>query len=267
MADDRFESLARPPLAPAALSRALAGPDRPWRELRVVGRTGSTNADLAQAALDGAAGGLVLIAEEQTAGRGRLDRSWTAPPRSGLTFSVLLRPDVPAARLSWLPLLAGLAVAEAVGRIAELEITLKWPNDVLVGDRKLAGVLAERVGGAVVVGIGLNVSTLPSELPGPAATSLAIEGAACTDRDPVLRGVLRRLAERVARWDTPVGDPGLPAAYADRCATLGRTVRVELPGVRSVEGTAQDLDDEGRLGVRTSTGLVRVGAGDVVHLR
>ncbi len=267
MADDRFASLARPPLGADALRLALTGPGRPWRALEVVPRTGSTNADLARAAGDGAPAGLVLIAEEQTDGRGRLDRSWTAPARSGLTFSALLRPDVPPGRLGWLSLLAGLAVAEAVGRIAELDVSLKWPNDVLVGDRKLAGVLAERVAGAVVLGIGLNVSTTADELPSPAATSLVIEGSACTDRDPVLRAVLRRLAERLAVWDSPGGDPGLPAAYADRCATLGRQVRAELPGGRQVTGVAQDLDAEGRLRIRTGTGLERVGAGDVVHLR
>jgi BirA family transcriptional regulator, biotin operon repressor / biotin---[acetyl-CoA-carboxylase] ligase len=265
--DDRFASLVRPPLAAAALRAALTGADRPWRALDVVTRTGSTNADLAQAARDGAEAGLVLVAEEQTDGRGRRGRSWTAPARSGLTFSVLLRPDVPAVLLGWLPLLAGLAVAEAVGRIAELEVSLKWPNDVLVGDRKLAGVLAERVAGAVVLGIGLNVSTTTDELPTPAATSLVIEAAACTDRDPVLRAVLRRLAERLAVWDSPAGDPELPAAYAERCATLGRLVRAELPGGRSITGTAADLDAQGRLGIRTGTGLERVGAGDVVHLR
>ena len=267
MVDDRYGALARPPLAAAALRSALAGPGRPWRDLQVVPSTGSTNSDLAQAAREGAAAGLVLVAEEQSAGRGRLDRSWTAPARSGLTFSVLLRPAGPATMLGWLPLLAGLAVAEAVGKVAQLDIRLKWPNDVLVGERKLGGILAERVGGAVVVGFGLNVSAVAAELPGPAATSLAVEGAVCTDRDPVLRAVLRRLADRVTAWDTPGGDPGLAREYADRCASLGRTVRAELPGRGVVTGVAEALDEAGRLGVRTATGLEYVGAGDVVHLR
>lgn len=267
MVDDRYGSLSRPPLAVAALSAALTGAGRPWRELRVVATTGSTNSDLARAARQGEPAGLVLVAEEQTEGRGRLDRSWSAPARSGLTFSVLLHPAVAPSRLGWLPLLAGLAVAEAVGAVAELDVRLKWPNDVLVAERKLGGVLAERVADAVVLGFGINVSAVAGELPGSAATSLVIEGAACTDRDPVLRAVLRRLAERLAWWQAPGGDPGLAAAYAARSATLGRRVRAQLPGGGVLTGFAEELDDDGRLAVRTPTGLEHVGAGDVVHLR
>jgi BirA family transcriptional regulator, biotin operon repressor / biotin---[acetyl-CoA-carboxylase] ligase len=142
-------------------------------------------------------------------------------------------------------------------------VRLKWPNDLLVGDRKLAGVLAERVGDAVVVGVGLNVSAVAAELPGPQATSLVMEGAACTDRDPVLRAVLRRIADRVTRWDSPGGDPDLAAAYAGRCATLGRTIRAELPGGHELTGVAQGLDGDARLlvltaqGVRSRTGSAR----------
>lgn len=267
MSSDRFGSLARPPLAAAALQAALAGPDRPWRELRLVDSTGSTNADLVDAAVAGEPGGLVLVAEEQTAGRGRLGRTWSAPARSGLMFSVLLRPQASPATLGWLPLLVGLAAAEAVGRVAELDVRLKWPNDLLVGDRKLAGVLAERVGTAVVVGVGLNVSSTSAELPTPTATSLAIEAAACTDRDPLLRAVLRRLAERYASWDGPGGDPALPDDYRAGCATIGREVRAELPDGQFVEGVAAGVDDDGRLVIATSTGATRVGAADVVHLR
>lgn len=263
----KFGRLDRPPLRAHALRRALVGYDRPWRELRVVESTGSTNADLVSAAAAGEPAGLVLVAEEQTAGRGRLDRTWTAPPRSGLTFSVLLRPSVPPRALGWLPLLAGLAVAEALGRLAELDVRLKWPNDLVVDDRKLAGVLAERTTGAVVVGIGLNVSALATELPVATATSLAIEGAACTDRDPLLRAILRRLAERVSRWDGPYGDRGLADDYRARCATIGRAVRAELPGAAVVEGVAEGVDDDGRLLIRAGAGLETVGAGDVVHLR
>jgi BirA family transcriptional regulator, biotin operon repressor / biotin---[acetyl-CoA-carboxylase] ligase len=265
--DDRYGSLSRPPLDASGLRSALTAPGRGWRELQVVDETGSTNADLARQARQGAGAGLVLVAEQQTSGRGRLGRSWTAPARSGLTFSVLLRPAGPTSRLGWLPLLTGLAVAEAVARVAELDVRLKWPNDLLVGDRKLAGVLAERVGDAVVVGVGLNVSAVAAELPGPQATSLVMEGAACTDRDPVLRAVLRRIADRVARWDSPGGDPDLAAAYAGRCATLGRTIRAELPGGLELTGVAQGLDGDARLLVLTAQGVQVVGAGDVVHLR
>jgi BirA family biotin operon repressor/biotin-[acetyl-CoA-carboxylase] ligase len=269
VAPDVFDDLERPPLDAAALARALAGPDRPWREVRVVDRTPSTNADLVAEARAGTAGGLVLVAEEQTAGRGRLDRSWTSPARSGLTCSVLLRPEVDRSRWGWLPLLAGLAAAEAVGRLAEVDVTLKWPNDLVVRDRKLAGLLAEQVDDAVVLGLGLNVTLRAAELPVPGATSLAIEGAVCTDRDPLLRAVLRRLAERLAAWTDSGGEPaaGLGADYRTRCATLGRTVRVDVPGGAVVEGEAVDVDAAGRLVVRTATGTVALAAGDVVHLR
>lgn len=266
---DAFADLDRPPLDAAALAQALAGPDRPWREVRVVQRTASTNADLVAQARRGAPGGLVLVAEEQVAGRGRLDRTWTSLPRSGLTFSVLLRPAVDAAQWGWLPLLAGLATAEAVSRLAEVDVALKWPNDLVVGGRKLAGLLAERVGDAVVLGLGLNVTLRADERPVPEATSLALEGAACTDRDPLLRAVLRRLSVRLDAWTATGGDPrgGLAADYRARCDTLGRTVRVDVPGGTAVEGRAVDVDDAGRLVVQTASGTVSLAAGDVVHLR
>lgn len=266
---DAFADLGRPPLDGAALARALAGPDLPWRELRVVGRTSSTNADLVEEARRGTPGGLVLVAEEQSAGRGRLDRTWTSPPRSGLTVSVLLRPDVEPSRWAWLPLLAGLAAAEAVSRLAEVHVALKWPNDLVVGERKLAGLLAERVGDAVVVGLGLNVTLGAAERPVPEATSLALEGAACTDRDPLLRAVLRRLAERLDAWAATGGTPatGLRDDYRARCTTLGRLVRVAVPGGAAVEGRAVDVDDAGRLVVQTAAGTTALAAGDVVHLR
>ena len=179
-----FSDLERPPLDARALRRALqvGQPGSWWRDLTVVGSTGSTNADLAAAARTGEAGqpggAAVLVAEHQLTGRGRLNRSWQAPFRSALTVSVLVHPQAPMARWPWLPLLSGVAVAEAVRRAAGVDATLKWPNDVLVEDRKLAGVLVERVetpvGPAAVLGIGLNVSATRAELPVVAATSLAL---------------------------------------------------------------------------------------------
>ena len=160
-----------------------------WREVRVLDEIASTNAVVA--AESDAAEGLVVVAEHQTAGRGRLDRSWVSPPRAGLTFSVLLRPEsVPEARWTWLPLLVGVALAEAVEGVTEVPTRLKWPNDVLVGDRKLGGILVERHDSAAVVGVGLNVTTTDAELPSPEATSLLLAGAEVTDRETVLRAVL-----------------------------------------------------------------------------
>jgi BirA family transcriptional regulator, biotin operon repressor / biotin---[acetyl-CoA-carboxylase] ligase len=239
-----------------------------WRDVTVVPRTGSTNADLLERARAGAAEGLVLVAEEQTAGRGRLGRSWSAPAGAALTFSVLLRPaGVPPTRLGWLPLLTGVAVVTAVRDQAGVPASLKWPNDVLVGERKLAGILAEAHGGAVVVGVGLNVTLRPADLPVPAATSLLIEGAASTGRTSLLAAILAELGHRYQAWRADPDAPDLRQDYLRWSATVGREVRVELPGGAQLSGTAEDVDEVGRLVVRTPGNLVRVGAGDVVHVR
>ncbi len=158
----------------ARLNGALASRPGLWREIRVVDETGSTNADLLAKARSGAGEGLVLVAEAQTSGRGRMGRRWISPPRRALTFSVLLRPAVPAGLLGWAPLLAGVAVASALQRTAGVDARLKWPNDVLVDGAKIAGILAERWGNAVVIGTGINVLQQRGELPVPTATSLLV---------------------------------------------------------------------------------------------
>jgi BirA family transcriptional regulator, biotin operon repressor / biotin---[acetyl-CoA-carboxylase] ligase len=269
-----YDDLRRPPLDPVALSTALTRPGSLWREVEVVAACPSTNAELARRTRAGVPAGVVLVADHQTAGRGRLDRAWVTPPGSALTFSALLAPDrVPMARWSWLPLLVGIAVAEGVRRVAEVDCTLKWPNDVLVGDRKLAGILVERVerpaGAVAVVGVGLNVSLSEDELPVPTATSLEIEGAATTDRTVVLREVLRSLEALFVQWQADAGDAslGLVDSYVRRCGTLGREVRVDLPGGEQVHGVASGVDTDGRLEVRTQEGRRLLGAGDVVHVR
>src|SRR5262249_5320177 len=148
-----------------------------WARVEVVEEIASTNTDLLAAS--GAPDRSVLAAEHQTAGRGRFDRSWTSPPRAGLTFSVLLRPAVPAPLWGWLPLLAGLALRGALPATAHVPTSLKWPNDLLATQdgRKLAGILVQTSGDAVVVGMGVNVDTTADELPDGAATSLALCGA------------------------------------------------------------------------------------------
>ncbi|WP_405732085.1 biotin--[acetyl-CoA-carboxylase] ligase [Streptomyces sp. NBC_00028] len=276
--DNRWSDLDRPPLNVTALRRGLVREGGLWREVDVVQSTGSTNNDLVNLAAKGAAAeGSVLVAEEQTAGRGRLDRQWTAPARSGLFFSVLLKPaEVPVSRWGWLPLLTGVAVATGLSRAAGVDTALKWPNDLLVTvggqERKAGGILAERAGeDGVVVGVGINVTLREDELPVPAAGSLALAGAVSTDRDPLLRGVLRALEEWYGRWRAAGGDPavsGLQETYAAGCATLGRTVRAELPGDRSITGEAVAVDGDGRLVIATENGVQEpVGAGDIVHLR
>jgi BirA family biotin operon repressor/biotin-[acetyl-CoA-carboxylase] ligase len=268
-----YTDLDRPPLNERSLGRALVRPGGLWREIRVVEETGSTNTDLADLARGGAAPGLVLVAEAQTSGRGRMGRAWTAPPRSGLAFSVLLPQEESVTRLGWLPLVAGVAVVSALRGFAEVEgvgrgrmgdAVLKWPNDVLIGERKLAGILAQRVDAGVIIGIGLNVSLRPDELPVPTATSLAIEDAPA-DRDPLLRAILRELAARHEEFQS--GEAALRETYRELCATLGRQVRVELPDGSVLVGEATDIEEAGRLVVRGPDGEHLLSAGDVVHVR
>jgi len=270
-----YSDLQRPPLSARSLERALLVPGGLWRRLALKEETGSTNADVADAARAGAAEGLIVVAEQQVAGRGRRDRVWVSPARAGLTVSVLLRPgDVPQRHWAWLPLLAGVALRDAVQRIAEVDAALKWPNDLLVGDGKAAGILAEVTGDAVVLGIGLNVTTRADELPpttGLPATSLLLAGARSTDRDPLLRALLRGLAQWYAGWREAGGDAemcGLLGAYRRGCATLGRQVRVQLPGGEELAGEATTVDADGQMVIRTADGTAhRVSAGDVVHVR
>lgn len=291
----RWADLDRPPLRATPLRRAVEGPGG-WRAFELVERTGSTNSDLAERARSGEPEGLVLAADHQSSGRGRLGREWVSPPRAGIAVSVLLRPGEPTAdglpavdpaRWAWLPLLAGLALVDALTRTCGLAAELKWPNDVLVpvgADRaagaggrggelgKVCGVLSEAVGSAVVVGSGINVSQQQDELPVPTATSLLLAGSASTDRDTVLRAYLRALAVRYAGWRAAGGDPraaGVLAGYREACGTIGRRVRVDLPGDRQVFGLADGVDDEGRL-LLLPDGADRpepLAAGDVVHLR
>jgi BirA family transcriptional regulator, biotin operon repressor / biotin---[acetyl-CoA-carboxylase] ligase len=266
----------RTPLDAEALQAAVLRPGGLWRSVEVTDVTGSTNADLLARAAAGEPEGAVLAAEQQTAGRGRLGRTWTSPPRAALTFSVLLRPAaVPRARQGWLPLLAGVAVAAAVRAVAAVDAQLKWPNDVLVGAAKLGGILGEAASDAVVIGIGVNVSIEPAELPPPgpgalAATSLSIEGAAA-DRARLLAEILAGLERRYRAWSAAFGDPersGVRAEYTRLCGTIGRRVRVELPGGRVLEGLAAALDADGRLLVSVpSEADLPVAAGDIVHLR
>lgn len=268
-----YADLDRPPLAAAGLRSTLVRPGRLVTDLRVVAETGSTNADVRALALTGAPEGTLVATDYQSAGRGRLLREWTSPPRSGLMFSLLLRPaEVPAQHWPWLPLLTGCAVFEAVEAVAEVRPRLKWPNDVLLDDRKLCGILLERVetptGPAAVVGVGLNVSTTAAELPGTHATSLGIAGAATTDRATLLVAVIRALEALYAAWRSGGDFPGgLRAAYLARCATVGRDVRVQLAPDRWLEGRAVDVDEGGRLVVRTTDSDHALGAGDVVHVR
>jgi len=272
-------------LAEAVLADELLAGSLLYTSIQVVEQTGSTNADLLAAARSGAPAGKVLVAEEQTAGRGRLDRSWQSEPGASLTFSVLLRPaGVPVSARGWLPLLAGVATVSALRAQTGLEVSLKWPNDVLAGAAgsaagasataggKLAGILTEQAGDAVVVGTGLNVSETESELPPGPATSLWLAGAAGPDRQSILVALLSELEHWYLRWSggPRPGDAeacGLRASYLRSCATIGRDVRVEMPGGKVLTGRASDVDEVGRLLVAADDGVHAISAGDVVHVR
>jgi BirA family biotin operon repressor/biotin-[acetyl-CoA-carboxylase] ligase len=232
--------------------------------------TGSTNADLLAAARQGAPHGTVLVADHQNAGRGRMGRVWSAPPGAALLCSVLLRPR-PGAGLQGAVWALGLAAHETVRDSVGVQAELKWPNDLMVGDRKLAGILAETAGGdAVVVGMGMNVDwgksaeLLPADVAARAVT-LAELSEKRVDRIDLLRAMLTRLAPLLEEWDT---DPAaLRARYRQRLATLGRRVRV-TSAVGELEGDAVDLTEDGALLVAADHGELRVvAAGDVIHLR
>lgn len=262
------------PLDVDALRSRLVGP---YASVDFTPSTPSTNADLVRAAADGAPDRTVLIAGEQTAGQGRRGRSWVSPPGSGLYVSVLFRPaGVEPARLPWLTLIAGLSLVRVAAWLG-VDAALKWPNDLLLGPerRKGAGVLAEASGGAVVVGVGLNVAPLPADVvPGPGGlvpTSLADEGAAEQDLTAIAERLLLHLAEAELGWRESGGDPrptGLLDQYREHCSTLGQRVRVELSGGVELVGTGQDVAVDGMLVVRADDGADHsVSAGDVVHLR
>jgi BirA family biotin operon repressor/biotin-[acetyl-CoA-carboxylase] ligase len=271
----RWSDLDRPALDAGALGAALTRDSSLWRALEVVAEVGSTNAELLVRAGNGAPEGLVLVAEYQASGRGRLARTWTSPPRAGLTVSLLLRPDVPAARRAWLPLLTGVALAEAVRTQTGVPVSLKWPNDLLAADgRKLAGILAEASSSPtqpspVVVGTGLNVSTGRDELPETAASLTMLTGGP-VDRGPLLLAFLREFERRYLGWVGALGDPvssELARDYLRWCSTVGLSVTVSMPDGSRLEGVAEAVDWDGRLVVRGAHGPVALASGDVEHVR
>ncbi|WP_344810674.1 biotin--[acetyl-CoA-carboxylase] ligase [Microlunatus aurantiacus] len=259
------------PLDGSRLSAVLTVGDPLWRSIEVVPATGSTNADLAARARRGESAGRVLVTDHQRAGRGRLGRTWTAPAGSSVAMSVLLRPERDPASWTWLPLLAGLAVADSLRAVADVPAVLKWPNDVLVDDAKVCGILAERVDGpagpACVLGLGINVHLTADQLPVPTATSLALlRPDRRLARNDIIATVLATLALLYHRWQAGL-DAELAAEYVARSGTLGRTVTVLGGDGARFTGEAIAVDPAGRLRVRTPSGVQTFAAGDVTHLR
>lgn len=245
----------------------------PWPDPVVVASTGSTNDDVAALAVAGAPEGTCVVADEQTAGRGRLDRVWVSPPGAGLWTSVLVRVgDQPKARWGLLSLAAGVACVDALASAGGIRVELKWPNDVVVvaaacgasvGYRKLGGILSQTVGDdGVVIGVGLNVSLRSEELPVPEATSVFLEGGR-PDRAGLLVALMTALSARLDQWRRD--DPALLADYRQACRTIGRRVEVSMPDGSMLAGIVSDVDDAGHLCVRDGERTVTVTAGDVVH--
>jgi BirA family transcriptional regulator, biotin operon repressor / biotin---[acetyl-CoA-carboxylase] ligase len=247
--------------------------DLAWGPLEVLASTGSTNADVLRRAEAGASEGLVIAADEQTEGRGRLGRSWVSPPGASVSVSVLLRPALTGEAWGWLPLITGLAVAAGIAEATGLDPVLKWPNDVIVTTGrpgKVAGVLVERAGTAASAGFGINTAMAEGELPVPEASSLLLAGARDVNPDLLVASCLRQLRQRYARFVASGGESersGLALEYAQRCSTLGRDVVVQLPSGQKLSGRAQRLDATGRLCVVDGDSLHAIAAGDVTHLR
>ena len=267
----------RPRPGRGGLRAAVVRPGGLWRAVEVTAVTGSTNADLLARAAAGEPEGAVLVAEQQSAGRGRLGRAWVSPPRAALTFSVLLRPAaVPRARLGWLPLLAGVAVAAAVRAVAAVDAQLKWPNDVLAGPANSPASWPRRPAtrwwsaSASTCPPGRPSSRRPAPAPWP-RPRCASKARPSLDRDRLLAEILAGLERRYRAWSQVFGDTersGLRAEYTGLCATLGRRVRVELPGGRLLDGLAAGVDADGRLLVSVPPDAdLPVAAGDIVHLR
>lgn len=253
----------------------LSRPHAP--RIDVLAECESTNSELVARAAGGAPHFTAVVTDTQTAGRGRLGRTWVAPPGRTLAVSVLLRPDFDGDGWGWLPLVAGLAMARAVREVlpAGADVAVKWPNDVLVGERKASGLLAEIVpgGDAVVLGAGLNLTIEADALPTSAATSLTLEGAGEEQLfDRALAAYLRELGALYSELQAHGGDAeasGIRAAVSAECATIGRRVRVTLPPDETVMALALEIDGAGRLVIeRDGVGAREaVAAGDVTHVR
>ncbi|WP_345763804.1 biotin--[acetyl-CoA-carboxylase] ligase [Diaminobutyricibacter sp. McL0608] len=250
--------------------------------LEILPEAGSTNDELVRRATgadsDGWPDFSVVATANQTRGRGRLGRSWVSPAGKSLAISVLLRPRTPDGdalpmdSLGWFPLLAGLAMTRSVRSVVPAGADLKWPNDVLVNDRKVCGILSELLPdvSGIVIGAGLNLTLEADELPVQTATSLMLAGANDTDADNLLSSYLRELDALYRPFLAARGDAaasGLQQAVSDACGTIGRSVQVELPSGDRLTGTATGIDTDGRLLVDANARISAVAAGDVTHLR
>lgn len=228
----------------------------------MVDLTASTQSDLAELVNASVAkSGEVIAAEFQSNGRGRLDRTFEAPPQSALLFSFYIAPKRAVSDWGFISFLAALAMREVISDQLAEKVNLKWPNDILIGDKKVAGLLAQQIGEGVIVGIGLNVAMSTDDLPVPTATSLLLADSNLLDRNLILSAFLNHFENLFKEWDSG-GD--FLEKYRQVCSTLGRQVRVEVLGRDSIEGEAVSITAQGVLILKDGT---EVNVGDVVHLR
>ena len=205
--------------------------------------------------------GDLITAEYQSAGRGRLDRKFDATKSSALLFSFYIEPAIAIKDLSYLSLLVGASITNTLNEMTKSEsFKCKWPNDIVFGDRKIAGLLAEKFGSGVIVGVGINVSTSEEQLPVPHASSIFLATGTGLDRNLLLVQILKDLESALKGWES---GKDLTSAYRKLSATLGREVRVELPGGSIVEAIARDIDSTGAL--HLDNGQI-ITVGDVIHL-
>lgn len=234
-------------------------------------QTGSTNKDLL-ARSEGLPEFFVLATDFQTAGKGRMERSWEANPGSSVMASMLLRPQfTQSSGIGWLSLLTALAITRAISDLGP-KPQIKWPNDVLISEKKVSGILAEVATdlSCVVIGFGINVNQSANQLPVETATSLSIESAGAVDRDQLLATVIENIRSLYLELSSAGGDAtasGLRQAILELSATVGSQVSVEFPDGKKAFGLAKDIDETGRLVVSTQNETLSVSAGDVLHLR
>ena len=249
----------RTPLDEAEINSKIT----PYWRVSVVELTGSTQNDLLQLvesknALDGQ----VIVTEYQSNGRGRLDRTFEAPAQSALLFSFYIKPRKQRTEWGFIPLIAGLSLVQAISNLdSVMKVSLKWPNDCIINDKKCAGIIAQTSQEGIVIGIGLNVSMTSNELPVPNATSLAIEGSTITDRNLLLSHILNTFAELFEAWEE---GSELLNEYANASSTIGKKVRIDLPGGENIEATVAHISHSGELVLDDGR---HVSAGDVIHLR
>ena len=235
----------------------------PYWRVSVVELTGSTQNDLLQLVeSNNALDGQVIATEFQSDGRGRLDRTFQAPAQSALLFSFYIKPRNQRSEWGFIPLIAGLSLVRAITTIdTAMNVSLKWPTDLIINEKKCAGIIAQTTNEGIVIGIGLNVSMTPNELPVSTATSLAIEGSTITDRNLLLSHLLNTFAELFEAWEE---GSELLDEYASASSTIGKKVRIELPGGENLEATVARISHTGELVLDDGR---HVSAGDVIHLR